>query len=208
MVRTRIAPSPTGYFHIGTARTALFNYLFAKKNGGVFVLRIEDTDRKRSSKEYEDDIFDGLKWLGIDADEGPGTDDSFGPYRQSERMGIYQKHLRRLLEEGKAFQCYCPQTDDAESGPVNRLLYCNCYENTSNPNKNRPFIIRYKNEKFISDPLMKTIQSHAENQGGSRIFEAGGTTDSSDFIEFDDKIRGAISFLRKSLGNFSSPQAI
>ena len=87
--RVRIAPSPTGNLHIGTARAALFNYLFARKYGGVFVLRIEDTDVERSDKKYEKNIFDGLRWLGIDPDEGPEQGGQYGPYRHSERSGSY-----------------------------------------------------------------------------------------------------------------------
>ena len=106
MIRTRIAPSPTGYLHLGTARTALFNYLWAKKNQGKFILRIEDTDRQRSKKEFENDILSGLKWLGLKWDEGPDIGGSFKPYRQSERKDIYRKYLQKLLDEGKAFFCY------------------------------------------------------------------------------------------------------
>ncbi len=105
-IRTRIAPSPTGFLHIGTARTALFNYLFAKKYGGTFVLRIEDTDLKRSEKKFEKDIFEGLKWLGIDADESPEKGGSYGPYRQSERTQDYTNAIQRLLDEDKAFYCF------------------------------------------------------------------------------------------------------
>lgn len=106
-VRTRIAPSPTGWAHMGTARTALFNYLFAKKEGGDFVLRIEDTDRERSRPEYEKDILDQLKWLGLEWDEGPDRGGPYGPYRQSERIEIYKKYLTKLLEEGRAYWCFC-----------------------------------------------------------------------------------------------------
>jgi len=105
--RVRLAPSPTGLFHLGTARTGLFNYLFARKAGGKFVLRIEDTDRERSKKEYEDNILEGLKFLGIELDEGPGTNGFLGPYRQSERLEIYEKYLHQLLEEEKAYYCFC-----------------------------------------------------------------------------------------------------
>lgn len=102
MIKTRIAPSPTGTLHIGTARSALFNYLFAKQRRGVFVVRIEDTDRARSKKEYEDNILEGLRWLGLEWDEF---------YRQSERMGIYKKYIEKLLEEGRAFYCYHSQEE-------------------------------------------------------------------------------------------------
>ena len=92
-IRVRMAPSPTGQIHIGNVRTVLFNWLFARKNGGMFVLRIEDTDKERSRKEYEEIIFEDLAWLGIDWDEGPDKGGPFGPYRQSERTEIYKKYL-------------------------------------------------------------------------------------------------------------------
>jgi len=98
-VRTRFAPSPTGYLHIGGARTALFNWLFARHHGGKFILRIEDTDRERSKEEYLRDILDSLSWLGLQWDEGP--------YFQSQRMELYRQYAFRLLEEGKAYRCYC-----------------------------------------------------------------------------------------------------
>jgi len=99
-IRTRIAPSPTGFLHVGTARTALFNYLFAKRNGGEFILRIEDTDLERSDKKYEKDIIDGLKWLEIEWDGEMA--------RQSERLDVYEKHLKKLLDENLAFYCSHP----------------------------------------------------------------------------------------------------
>lgn len=106
-VRVRLAPSPTGFFHIGSARAALFNYLFAKKNAGKFILRIEDTDIVRSKEEFEKDIEESLLWLGIFWDEGPETADQFGPYSQSKRGEIYQKYIKKLLDEKKAYYCYC-----------------------------------------------------------------------------------------------------
>ncbi|MBI3442211.1 MAG: glutamate--tRNA ligase [Candidatus Sungbacteria bacterium] len=104
--RVRIAPSPTGNLHVGTARAALFNYLFAKHYNGTFILRIEDTDVRRSDKKYEQNIFKGLRWLGIDPDEGPEQGGPYGPYRQSERAATYGKYIRQLLEAGKAFYCF------------------------------------------------------------------------------------------------------
>ncbi len=104
VVRTRIAPSPTGLLHVGTARAALFNELFARGRGGQFVLRIEDTDRQRSRPEYEQDILTGLKWLGLVWDEGPDVGGQYGPYRQSERSELYRAALQRLLDEDKAYQ--------------------------------------------------------------------------------------------------------
>jgi len=106
-VRVRIAPSPTGPLHIGTAHTALFNWLFARKKSGKFVLRIEDTDKVRSSEQSALDITAGLSWLGIDWDEGPERTEPFGPYKQSERLHIYQEYAEKLIKGKKAYYCYC-----------------------------------------------------------------------------------------------------
>ena len=106
-VRCRIAPAPTGYLHVGNARAALYNWLFARHNGGTFVLRVEDTDRKRSTPEAIDVVIRSLRWLGLDWDEGPEVGGAFGPYRQSERMDFYRRVTDRFLEEGRAYFCYC-----------------------------------------------------------------------------------------------------
>jgi glutamyl-tRNA synthetase len=105
--RVRFAPSPTGYLHVGGARTALFNWLFARRHGGVFVLRIEDTDAERSSSEMVDGILDGLRWLGLDWDEGPLIGGPYAPYFQSERFDRHRKTAERLVAEGHAYYCYC-----------------------------------------------------------------------------------------------------
>jgi glutamyl-tRNA synthetase len=110
-IRVRIAPSPTGPAHIGTARTALFNYLFAKKNNGKFVLRIEDTDKERSDQKWTEEVVYQLKWLGIGWDEGPDIGGEFGPYKQSQRLEIYETHLKKLLEENKAYYCFCTEEE-------------------------------------------------------------------------------------------------
>ena len=107
-VRTRIAPSPTGHPHLGTAYVALFNWALARKSGGQFIVRIEDTDAARSSAEAERSILDALRWLDIDWDEGPDVGGSFAPYRQSERLATYREHAERLVEAGHAFPCFCP----------------------------------------------------------------------------------------------------
>ena len=106
-VRTRIAPSPTGDPHIGTAYMALFNSVFAQKHGGQFVIRIEDTDRSRYRKESEQMILSSLQWLGLQWDEGPDKPGPYGPYRQSERLPIYHSHINTLLEKGHAYRCFC-----------------------------------------------------------------------------------------------------
>jgi glutamyl-tRNA synthetase len=105
--RVRFAPSPTGYLHIGGARTALFNWLFARRLGGVFVLRIEDTDAERSSSDMVDGILDGLRWLGLDWDEGPKIDGPYAPYFQSQRLDRYQAMAERLVADRRAYYCYC-----------------------------------------------------------------------------------------------------
>ena len=106
-VRVRIAPSPTGYFHIGSARTALFNWLFAQHHGGDFVVRVEDTDRTRYNAEAVSDMVDSLRWLGLDWDEGPEVGGDYGPYYQSERLELYHQYAEQLVDEGNAYRCYC-----------------------------------------------------------------------------------------------------
>ncbi len=110
-IRIRFAPSPTGSLHIGNTRTALFNWLFAKNCRGKFILRIEDTDKERSKPEFEKDIIDGLKWLELDYDEGPDIGGNYGPYRQSERTDIYENYLKKLLNENKAYYCFCAKEE-------------------------------------------------------------------------------------------------
>jgi glutamyl-tRNA synthetase len=106
-VRVRFAPSPTGYLHVGGARSALFNYLFARRHGGTFILRIEDTDRSRFVEGAMQEIYDSLRWLGLNWDEGPGVEGECGPYIQSERTAIYKEHAQRLMGSGHAYCCFC-----------------------------------------------------------------------------------------------------
>ena len=106
-IRVRFAPSPTGYLHVGGARSALFNYLFARRHGGVFILRIEDTDRGRYVEGAVEEIVASLRWLGLDWDEGPDIGGPVGPYAQSERTQLYREHARRLIEGGNAYRCFC-----------------------------------------------------------------------------------------------------
>jgi glutamyl-tRNA synthetase len=105
--RTRFAPSPTGYLHLGSLRTALFNYLLAKRTGGQFLLRIEDTDQKRTVPDAEQRLFDDLRWAGLQWDEGPEVGGPYGPYKQSERSAIYKKHAHALVENAHAYRCFC-----------------------------------------------------------------------------------------------------
>ena len=160
-VRLRMAPSPTGHWHMGGVRTALFEWLFARKHGGSFILRVEDTDEARSDKQYEREIVEMLSWLGLDWDEGPDwkleggewkTEDrgSYGPYRQTERGQIYRKYLEKLITEGKAYYCYCSKEEleaekqaMQEAGLVPKYSK-HCRDLTSPPAGREPQVIRFK----------------------------------------------------------------
>jgi nondiscriminating glutamyl-tRNA synthetase len=109
--RVRFAPSPTGELHVGNARTALFNWLFARQHGGDFILRIEDTDQLRTTKTFEQNLLADLRWLGIEWDEGPETGGPFAPYHQTERLEIYNSHLSSLIALGKVYPCYCSEEE-------------------------------------------------------------------------------------------------
>jgi glutamyl-tRNA synthetase/nondiscriminating glutamyl-tRNA synthetase len=110
-IRVRFAPSPTGHLHVGNVRTALFNWLYARKNAGTFILRIEDTDLARSEERFESLIFDDLRWLGLDWQEGPDLGGNFGPYRQSDRIEIYKKRAFELVEAQRAYYCFCTEEE-------------------------------------------------------------------------------------------------
>lgn len=120
MPRVRFAPSPTGFLHVGGARTALFNWLYARSQGGTFVLRVEDTDQERSTEESYAAILRGMEWLGLDWDEGPQAGGELGPYLQSERLDIYREHLATLVEGGQAYKCFCSAEDLAEREQAER----------------------------------------------------------------------------------------
>src|SRR5687767_10282927 len=109
--RLRFAPSPSGYLHIGGVRTALFNWLWARKTGGTFVLRIEDTDQERSTDASRKVILDALEWLGMDWDEGPVVGGPFGPYTQMERLAIYKQQAEKLIANGRAYRCFCTKEE-------------------------------------------------------------------------------------------------
>ncbi|MCI5052504.1 MAG: glutamate--tRNA ligase [Simkaniaceae bacterium] len=154
-VRTRIAPSPTGDPHVGTAYMALFNLIFARHHGGDFLLRVEDTDRTRSRIEYEQTLFESLKWMGIQWDEGPDVGGEYGPYRQSERSEIYRKYAQQLLDEGKAYKCFVTAEELSEMRAVNAKLgkkigYDRRHRNLSPSEiedfeaKGMPFVVRLK----------------------------------------------------------------
>ncbi len=154
-VRVRFAPSPTGFLHMGVARTALYNWLYARHEGGTFVLRIEDTDRTRSTTEYLDALIEDLRWLGLNWDEGPGVGGSAGPYFQSERAATYGPYIERLLGEGAAYRCFCAAEELEErrrSAPQEGLEWkydrrcLDMPEATLNAylDEGRPFAVRFR----------------------------------------------------------------
>ncbi|MEE1674943.1 glutamate--tRNA ligase [Agarivorans aestuarii] len=154
-VRTRVAPSPTGDPHVGTAYIALFNYCFAKQHGGEFILRIEDTDQARSSRESEQAIYDSLSWLGLSWDEGPDCGGAAGPYRQSERSDIYKKYAQQLIDEGKAFYCFATseELDEMRKQQMaeglqpkydGRGLKLSVEEIAANLAEGKPYVVRMK----------------------------------------------------------------
>ena len=148
--RLRFAPSPTGYLHIGGVRTALFNWLWARKTGGTFVLRIEDTDLERSTEESREIILDSLRWLGLSWDEGPGVGGPHGPYMQTERLALYKEYAEKLIASGHAFRCYCTKEElDAQrealkkQDPKAQFKYPGtCRDRTDQPDKKN--VIRFK----------------------------------------------------------------
>lgn len=181
-IRVRIAPSPTGKLHIGTARTALFNYLFAKKNEGTFVVRMEDTDKERSSEDLARDILDGMLWLGIIWDEGPEVGGPFEPYYQQERLHLYEEYTQKLLDEKKAYRCYCtPEELTAE-------------REAQQARKEAP---KYSGK---CRHLSETEIDQFEREG--RTFVVRFIVD-QESVEFDDLVRGHVSFDGSLFGDFT-----
>lgn len=150
--RLRFAPSPTGYLHIGGARTALFNWLWARHTGGTFILRIEDTDQERSTAEAVKAILDGLRWLGLDWDEGPEVGGASGPYFQMQRLDIYREHAQRLIREGKAYACTCTkeeldlQREQARAEKRQYIYPGTCRDKPYDPS--RRHVVRFKVPKL------------------------------------------------------------
>jgi glutamyl-tRNA synthetase len=160
-IRVRIAPSPTGPLHLGTVRTALFNWLFAKNQGGTFILRIEDTDLERSHQKYEKDILENLQWLGLAWDEGP--------YRQSERLDIYEKYIKKLLKEEKAYYCFCSKEEletDRQAMLSQGLQpkYSGRCRNNKKPDSKKPSVIRFQmpeTEVIFNDLIRGKVKFNA-----------------------------------------------
>ncbi|HOF04475.1 MAG TPA: glutamate--tRNA ligase [Syntrophales bacterium] len=179
--RVRFAPSPTGDLHVGNARTALFNWLFARRYGGVLILRIEDTDAARTSRVYEENLLRDLAWLGIDWDEGPGRGGACGPYRQSERMPVYERCLERLIAGGFVYPCYC--TDEELEAERLRLL-------------SRKLAPRYLGKCRQLDDAERRRMAAAGRPAAWRFRVPPGT------IAFTDLIRGEMRFAGEALGDF------
>ncbi|MBU2235025.1 MAG: glutamate--tRNA ligase, partial [Proteobacteria bacterium] len=180
-IRVRFAPSPTGELHIGNARTALLNWFFARHCGGELVLRIEDTDRIRTTDAFEETLLDDLKWLGIDWDEGPGAGGAYGPYHQTGRLEIYGDCLRRLIAEERVYPCYCTEEElEAERADL--------FSRRTAP--------RYLGKcRRLTDGDRRRL----ENEGrlpAWRFRVAEGP------IVFNDLIRGAMTFQGEAIGDF------
>lgn len=188
-IRVRIGPSPTGDPHVGTAYMALFNYAFAQKNGGKFIVRIEDTDAKRSRSQSEKDILECVKWLGLTWDEGPDIGGEYGPYRQSERIPLYQQHAQILLDKGAAYRCFC--TPERLNELKNRQAILkqppgydgHCRELTpealaENLKNNAPFVIRLKVPKsgtvIVDDLLRGRIEIGCTEIDDQVLIKSGG----------------------------------
>ena len=173
--RLRFAPSPTGYLHIGGVRTALFNWLWARKTGGKFVVRIEDTDQERSTDESRRIILDSLAWLGVDWDEGPGVGGNYGPYTQMERLSLYKEWAEKLISEKKAFRCFCTKEELAvqrealkKENPKAQFKYPGtCRDRTDHPD--RPFVVRFKAPRegsvtYVDKVFGEVVTPNVENQ--------------------------------------------
>lgn len=179
--RVRFAPSPTGDLHVGNARTALFNWLFATRYRGSFILRIEDTDKERTSRIFENNILEDLQWLSLDWDEGPEKGGEFGPYHQIERLDIYEKYLKKLLADGRVYPCYCTE-DELEEERL-RLL-------------SMRMMPRYMGKcRNLTDDERKKLESGGRKAAFRFKVRPGP-------IAFDDLIRGIMKFEGESIGDF------
>ena len=191
-VRVRFAPSPTGPLHIGGVRTALFNYLFAKKNNGTFILRIEDTDQSRYVENAEQYIVDALNWCEIPFDEGPGKNEKFGPYRQSERKEIYKKYVDELILKGKAYYAF----DTAEQLDFHRK---------NHEDKGKTFIYNWHNRKKLTNSISLSEEEVAKRISNGdkyvvrfKMYEPEDPNE-SDLIKAKDIIRGEVSVKKEVL---------
>jgi glutamyl-tRNA synthetase len=180
-VRVRFAPSPTGPLHIGGVRTALFNYLFAKKNNGVFYVRIEDTDQNRYVPGAEEYIFEALEWLGISPDETLGKNEKFAPYRQSERKGMYRQYAMQLIESGNAYYAF----DTAEALDAHRK---------GHEEAGKTFIYNHHNREKLDNSLTMSADELQKRLDSGAEYVIRFKTPVGETLELNDIIRGAISF--------------
>ncbi len=196
-VKTRFAPSPTGYLHIGGARTALFNWLYARRHNGSFLLRIEDTDRERSTEEAVNAIIKGLRWLGLDWDEGP--------YRQSERTEIYKEKIQELLDKGLAYRCDCSPEELEEKRKAamaagKKPMYDGKCRNNPPPNDGRPCVIRFKapkeGETVINDLLRGEVVFKNEELDDLIIARRDGSPTYNFVVVVDDATMGITHVIR------------
>lgn len=178
-VRVRFAPSPTGPLHIGGVRTALFNYLFAKKHGGTFVLRIEDTDQNRYVEGAENYIIESLKWCGIPFDEGPGKNEQFGPYRQSERKHLYKQYAEKLIAEGKAYYAF----DTSEELDAHRK---------DHETKGKTFIYNWHNRLKLKNSLALSAEEVQAKLDASEDYVIRFKSPQDETLHLKDIIRGDI----------------
>lgn len=216
-IRTRFAPSPTGYLHIGGARTALFNYLYAKAKGGSFIIRIEDTDQERSTKESEKIILEALEWLSIKADEGPKEGGKYGPYRQSERLEIYKKYTDYLLEKKLAYRCFCTNEElEAKQERSKKLGIPNVYDgkcrNLSEKEieekikNNIPFAIRFRvepKEVVVDDIVQGKVKFDSRLIGDFIIVKSDGFPSYNYAVVIDD-YEMKISHVIRGVGHLSN----
>lgn len=182
-LRLRFAPSPTGQLHVGNARTALFNWLLARGAGGTFVLRIEDTDFARSTKEAEGSAVDDLRWLGLKWDEGPDVGGARGPYRQSERLHIYRAHAVELMSRGQAYHCFCSEEQ----------LEMDRYQALRNMQPPK-YVGRCRN--------IRADDARARVEAGEPAVIRFRVPDGDREIAFDDLVRGRVSFMTDVIGDF------
>ena len=217
-IRVRIAPSPSGNLHIGTARTALFNYLFAKKNKGKFVLRIEDTDLERSNAEYTQNIYDSLKALGLNWDEGPDVGGEYGPYQQSERFDIYPKYVQKLIDAGFAYECFCTQEEleaEKEDAIKNKKAYIyseKCRNLTKEQREEfikqgRKPVVRFavpKNREIIFHDLVKGELKFDSNLIGDFVIQKSNNTPTYNFAVVIDDMEMKISHIIRGEDHISN----
>jgi glutamyl/glutaminyl-tRNA synthetase len=209
-VRTRFAPSPTGYLHIGGARTALFNFLLARRLGGTFVLRIEDTDQTRNIAGAERKLLDDLRWLGLDWDEGPESGGDFGPYHQSQRLDIYREHARRLLDEGKAYYAFDTREElDALRAEAQRAKRNFRYPRPASlpseadaeraRNESRPVVIRFlmpERDFVVRDRILGDVEIRAGELDDFVLVKADGWPTYHFAVVVDDELMQITHVLR------------